>query len=190
MFPWFPFIFVFVYAFLIFLAINVSQRKTLRRLIPYLPGVIRRLSFLPTYTGEYMGLKFAITLVSGSRNSPPMITITLYKGTQLTLNITRENPLSRFAERLGLMREVKVNDPVFDDQFLIFSNHPDQARGYLVNSGIKNTVRQLFDAGFNRLSVDGKRIYTQKPCSSLNRDFIPEQVVNALQKISLLIMEL
>jgi hypothetical protein len=87
-------------------------------------------------------------------------------------------------EKIGLVHEVKVNDEVFDSDFLIFSNDPERARIYLSSTDIKNAIREIFNDGFNSLKADKKSITIRKPNYNSTSDLEPQNITSTLQRIS------
>ena len=156
----------------------------LARLSSGLPG--RLAKFFPSYKGVYQGLQFNIWLIQGGRNSPPYLRISLIKKATFKLSLYKESVLSDLGKKIGVVREVKIHDEIFDKEFLIFSNKPDRAISYFSNSEIKNTARELFDLGFNSLIIDDKGLKIQKTNYNLNIDIEPSRMTSVIQKLSIL----
>lgn len=159
-------------------------RRALMKLSSSLPGRIAK--FLPSYTGDYQGLKFNILHMSKGRHSPPYLRISLMKKSTFKLSLFRESSLSELGKKMGVVREVKVYDEFFDKEFLIFSNKPERATSYFSNSEIKNAARELLGLGFNSLIINEKGLKIQKVNYDLNIDLEPQRVIDVLQKLNIL----
>lgn len=181
----FPVLFFGIF-FAVYFYSNKKKNEALRKLSNCLTGSISRFSFMPTFNGEYQGLKFSILLVPGSRNSPAYLKISLIKNSFFKLNIYKESFLSKLGKKMGIVHEVKINDETFDREFLIFSNKPTQVINYLNNVSIKNAIRELFKSGFNAILISGKKLLIQKPDYNVENDLELSNVVNIFQKLSLL----
>lgn len=185
----FPIIFqilFFVVFFAFFFYSNKKKKQALHKLSSFLTGTISKFSFIPTFNGAYQGLKLSIVLIPASRNSPAYLKISLVKNSLFKLTIYKESFLSNLGKKIGIVHEVKINDEIFDREFLIFSNRPTQVMTYLNNVSIKNTIRELFNNGFNAVVINGKQILIQKPNYILERDLEPQNLIAILQKLSLL----
>jgi hypothetical protein len=180
-----PVLFLVIF-FSIFFYSNKQKRKALNKLSNSLTGSIAKFSFYPCFNEEYQGLKFSIVLIPATRNSPAYLRIHLIKNSFFKLRVYRESLLSRLGEKIGIVREIKINDEIFDGDFLIFSNKPTQGINYLNNSNIKDTIRDLFNSGFAALLIDGKKILIQKANYNLESDLEPTKATDTLQKLSLL----
>lgn len=181
----FPVLFFGIF-FAVYFYSNKKKNEALRKLSNCLTGSISRFSFMPTFNGEYQGLKFCILLVPGNRNSPAYLKISLIKNSFFKLNIYKESFLSNLGKKMGIVHEVKINDETFDREFLIFSNKPTQVINYLNNVSIKNAIRELFKSGFNAILINGEKLLIQKPNYNVENDLELSNVVSIFQKLSLL----
>jgi hypothetical protein len=171
-----------VMAILIFAVTNAGRNKALKGLADRFQGTLSTFDFWPTVRGKYQGFEFQVVLEPGSRNSPPQLVIRLVKPSVFTLRISRETALSRLGTKLHLINEIQINDPSFDKDFLIFSNHPVQTVHFL-NSSAKSILRELFDAGFQVFRIDTKTTALYKPNYVLATDIDPARVEEILQKL-------
>jgi len=182
---------IFVLVVIIVLAAGIisakKTRKALSQLTAYLPGALSKFPFDPSYRGVYQGLNFVITLTQGGKNSPPYLRVLLMKKSTFQLSLYKESLISELGKKVGVVKEVKINDEVFDKDFFIFSNKPDKIISYFSNGEIKNTARELFDVlGFNGLIINEQGLKAQKVNYNLNIDLEPQRIINALQKLSIL----
>ena len=183
-----PLIFpLLIFAVVIFIAImaDTKQKEALKKLSAYLPGTIPKFSLAPTFTGDYQGLKFYIVIAPGGKNSPPHLQIWLVKNVSFRLRIYKENILTLWAEKIGLVREVKTGDPSFDGEFLIFSSKDQQALMYLSNASNKENIRKIFNYGFSSLAAGSQRVFIQKVYSS-DMDLAPDKIVDIVQTLNLI----
>jgi hypothetical protein len=180
------FIAIFIVIPLVFFWRHRNRREALKKLSDYLHGSMVKFSLTPTLNGEYQGLRFSISLIQGGENSPSYLKTSLVKTSFFKLRIYKESILSHLGKKIGLVREIKINDEWFDSEFLIFSDRSQQAISYLGNEKIKDAIRELFNNGFNSLVIDNKKIIIQKPNYDLNLDLEPQKITGILQKLGLL----
>lgn len=162
-----------------------SSKKVLNKLENHFNGSISRRSLFPIFKGQYQGLDFYVRLDPGGKNTPPYLTIFLYKECSATLKIYQETELSVLGKKIGLVREIKVNDEIFDGKYLIFSNNPQHIMIYLGNADIKNAVTEISNDGFTSIIANKKGITIRKPDYDPNSDLLPENITKALQRISM-----
>lgn len=182
---------IFVLVVIIVLAAGIisakKTRKALSRLAAYLPGALSKFPFDPSYRGIYQGLNFVITLTQGGKNSPPYLRVLLMKKSTFQLSLYKESLISELGKKVGVVKEVKINDEAFDKEFFIFSNKADRVISYFSNSDIKNTARDLFDVlGFNGLIINEQGLKAQKVNYNLKTDIEPQRMISVLQKLSIL----
>ncbi|MDP2922266.1 MAG: hypothetical protein Q8O30_00900 [Candidatus Omnitrophota bacterium] len=180
----FPFI-IFIAFLAIFYISGRKKNEALKNLTNHFNGSIVKFTLYPTLNGEYHGLNFSIKLIPASKSSPAYLKISLAKSSFFKLSIYREGFLSNLGKKLGIVHEVKINDESLDRDFLIFSNNPTQAMSHLNNGTIKNTIRELFDNGFDYIIASGKTIIIQKPNYILEKDLDITFITGILQKLIL-----
>lgn len=181
--PVFPLI-LFVVFIVIFYNISGRKKKeALKNLSCHFNGSLVKFALYPILNGEYHGLKISIVLIPAGKSSPEYLKISLVKDCLFKLTIYKEDFFSNLGEKLGIVHEVKVNDELFDKDFLIFSNNPTQAKSYLSNETIKNTVRELFADGFIQIIATGRMITIQKPNYILENDLDIAFITDVLQKL-------
>jgi Tfp pilus assembly protein PilF len=158
--------------------------RALKKLSNYLPGSAAK--FYPRYTGEYQGIKFSISLTPGGNNSPAHLNILFVKNFMFKLTLYKESAFSKLGEKIGLVHETKINDEMFDNEFVIFSDKSPYVASYLINSNTKNAIRELFGFGYTALIINSKGILIQKPYYKLDIDLQPQNIMGALQRLSVL----
>lgn len=156
------------------------KREALRRIARHFQGGVSPISW--TAKGRFQGFEFAVTLIPEGRNTPPQLVVNLVKQYAFTLRIYRETLLSQLGKKIGLVREVQINDQSFDSEFLIFSNRPVQAVNFL-SQNTKVFLRDLFAEGFDSFRLDAHGICVQKPRYNLERDLAPEKIEQYLRKV-------
>lgn len=177
---------VLVFGVVIMALPMLSAKPALRKLKTTFNGAISWWIFYLIFKGRYQGLNFTVRLDPPSRSSPPYLRICLFKECKATLKVCRENTMSEMGKKLGLIQEVKVNDPEFDSKVLIFSNDPGRLSGYLSSVEMKNTIVEIFNSGFSAITTKRKGIEIKKPDYDAHIDLTPESITFALQKLSAL----
>jgi len=152
---------VFLYSLARYLSIR-GYRAALKSLERRFNGKAARFFLSCSFNGECKGLDFTIKPIPAGKNTPAYLQFSLKKDSNLKLKIYKESFLSRLGQRIGIIHEVKTQDELFDANFLIFANDPDQARSYLASVSKKNAITGLFGRGFDPLLIDGKKVSVKK----------------------------
>ncbi|MFH0790159.1 MAG: hypothetical protein V2A64_00840 [Candidatus Omnitrophota bacterium] len=184
-----PLFFPFAVFVIIIIASYFSEgkkRAKLKQLSSGFSGSLAKFSFIPSFNGEYLGFKFNISLIPAGKNTPPYLKIYLHKNSLVDLIIMKESVLSGMGKQIGIIKEIKINDEVFDKEFLIFSRKQDIAANYLRDITTKETIRELFNEGYTFLKITGKKISIHKPNYSLENDLSALKVKETIQKMNLL----
>lgn len=174
-------VFLFIYG-----VSSFSGKKKLKHLSGSLNGSISKFCFWPRFKGEYQGLSFSINLLPAGKNSPPYLVVSVLKTSSFVLRIHKESMFADLGKKLGIVREVKINDESFDREFLIFSNNHEQTVNYLNNSAIKETIKGFFYDGFIELVINRKSLFIKKPNYSVDGDLSHQNISTLLQKLNLL----
>lgn len=120
--------------------------------------------FAPIFLeGYYKGKKVRIELVSGGKNSPPYLTIKLFADIPFTLTISQEGTMTKLGKKIGLVREMEIGIPDFDDKFLIQSGQPDMAKQYLMNEINRRIVDSIIKTGFTSIDARDGKLLILKP---------------------------
>ena len=139
--------------------------------------------FNQSFRGTYAGVAFTLTLIPAGKNSPPYLTVELFKAMPFALQVTTENALTRFGKNLGLLREVSVHALSFDERFFIRSDDEQQAASFLGRAEAREAVTALFDAGFEALDFNKKRLYVRKPNYAFPGDLAAGRVEEILRHL-------
>lgn len=168
---------------------SYRPRKALDKLSKYLSGSISNDPFENIFNGEYIGFNFSVTLcvaVSDADLSYLAISLNFNAITNLffKLKIFKNSwrSLVIYLAQLGIVRKIKINDEIFDREFLIFSNNSSNKLLNYLNEERKNTIKELFDMGFDTLLIDDKNITVKKSRYRLNLDLEPQRIINIIQK--------
>ena len=160
--------------------------EALNRLARVFHGRVNR-PFVPSLSdADYQGLKFSIVLHPRSSNSPEYLKITLFKDTYYKLSVSKESFLSDICERLGIVNQVRVDDEVFDKEFMLFTDKPQQFGGHFDNEDMKDAIRVVFGEGFNEILIDGKSVFTKKTGYILGKDLEPQYIRNILRNLNVI----
>ncbi len=182
---YFPLIFFSIFLFVFIFSIHSGKGK-FKNLLNFPNGRISKFSLIPTFKGQYQGLDFSIYLLPAGKGSPPYLMISVLKSASFTLHIYKETGLTKLGKKLGMVREVEINDELFDDKFVLSSNNRTQTVNYLNNSTIKNTIKELFDNGFIELIINRKGACIKKPNYIVEKDITMQNITTILQKLNLL----
>ena len=181
------FAFLPVILILVILFINRGKIEGLQELSErFGGGIFSRL--VPTFQGNYGGLTFRVVLIR-PRYSAPLLKIYLYHANYLRAYIfnTRVYFLFRWIRKMGLIKPVKIDDPVFDKDFFVISTMPGSCKMFLNKPEVKASITELFEEGFERLFLNSRSIFIQKPnymhIPDLDKDYI-ESVARRLSVLA------
>jgi len=175
--------FAFAFAFLIIPLFLRQQKKKLLPLAQQIGGEVIASLFKGVYLlFPYQEAEARVVLRTGGQNSPPRTILELNRSAGFHLSITKENPLTRALERLGLS-EIKVGDPEFDRKYYLYTKDKTQAINLLSDPKKRALIDQLFKAGFEQVQMDEQKIWCSKIGHTLEADFI-RQNFEKLYKLS------
>lgn len=170
-----------VLAWIIFEGRRLKER--LKRLCLHLHGKISGF-LIPAFKGQHEGLWYTITLGAEGKNAPLQLVISFEKPCSFTLSVYKETVFSRLGEQFGIVRELKVNDGRFDDEFLIFSRRPQQALLFLNGPSAKDTIRSFFAEGFHSFMVSGKTVAVKRRLYATTYEPSAEQIKAVVQRLA------
>ena len=166
-----------------FCATNRPRVQALRRLTQILGGSVRRFPWIvPQWSGSFEGLPVTITLMPESKHSPRELVISTKQPCAFRLRIVPETWSRRLGRQLGLLRDLRVRDPAFDERFLILTDQPPHAQGFLSDDRIRRAVTSLFDLGMTTLTMDRRGMAAKKSHYPLS-DLEPSQLLPVLQHV-------
>ena len=117
------------------------------------------------FSARYQGQEFSVKTIErrqSRRLSPkrPYLEITLKKETSLRLTVRRQSGgiLDGCLETLGIMKDIRTGDPVFDQEFALSSaDHAGVTNLFLVPE-TKGAVRDILSMGFDAVILNGKTV--------------------------------
>jgi hypothetical protein len=180
--PLFPFVIIAIALVSVILE-GKRQKERLKRLCLHLQGRVS--GFLtPSFKGQHEGLWYTLTLGAEGKNAPPQLVVSFEKPCSFSLSIYKETVFSRLGEQFGIVRELKVNDPSFDKEFLIFSRKPQQALLFLNGPSAKDTIRSFFAEGFHAFLVSGKTVVLKRRLSETINAPSADQIKAVVQRLA------
>lgn len=165
----------------------ISRNRSLKKLGEVFQGYVPGLALFPNFKGEFQGMNFYVSLFERSKSSPSYLNIALLKGPSFKLSIYKQSFLGDLGKKIGILREIEINDPEFDRQFMIFSNDAQRAAAYLRQEEVKNTIRCLMKEGFTALKISPKQTMIRKPNYQLEKDIEGQRIKDILLLLSLLV---
>jgi hypothetical protein len=128
------------------------------------------------------GNEIRIGIRSGSQNSPPHLILKQMTPLGFDLTITRENIATRKLEKWGILKEVKIGEPLFDNKYLIRSSEPLRAQSFLQDYARRELVDYFFNNEFSQLQADKNAVIIRKAGYS-DEDLEPENIRSHLDQI-------
>ena len=127
-----------------------------------------------------------IKLMPGSDDDPPILELRSLSPLGFSLSITKESRATRALERWGILKEVKIGDPLFDDQYLLQGSDPARVLSFLQGRGRREAVDYFFRNGFRSIQANPDGVFAQKP-KYQNSDLEPLLIQAHLEQLGKLI---
>jgi hypothetical protein len=80
-------------------------------------------------------------------------------------------------------KDVEINDPSFEEDCLIRSDKPEEARSYLMDARRKDAIKYFLENGFSRIEANEKGVYASK-INYTDEDLTPGQVGAYLDRLN------
>jgi len=142
------------------------------------------------YRGNLDGQTYQYQYFSGSKNSPSYFKVWVACESAGEFTIRSESKFDVFAKRFGLAAEIQTGDKQFDNDFYIQTDSIAFSKNYFSNLNKRDAVRQLYEAGYNLLTHDGKNIEARISPLSIDRLADSEMIQEAVQRLSALSKDL
>ncbi|MHC9541457.1 MAG: hypothetical protein AB9903_18285 [Vulcanimicrobiota bacterium] len=146
-------------------------------------------SFLvPAMSGSYKGKNIKIEIRPGGKNSPPYMYVWLYTNSQFNLNVYPEGALQKLGKNLGLVNEIQIDIPEFDEKFVIKADQAALATKFLSSEINRKIIESLLSTGFPSVDIRRSEIEIYKPTSNVQNDVSTGQlqpVLDGLVALSL-----
>lgn len=112
----------------------------------------------PSGTGRVDSVEYRYRYYPGSKNSPSSFRVDIDAPSEKSFKVTREGGFDRLSKRVGISTEIQTGDQDFDENFYITTNDNEFIQFFFSASAKRQAVRNIFNAGFNRIEHDGKRM--------------------------------
>jgi len=130
---------------------------------------------IPGYESEVR-----IIITSGGKDSPPSLFIKWSSPLRFNLFITKENILTKTLQRW--IKEVKVGEQSFDDEYYIRSDNQKQTAFFLKYPERREAMKYFFDNEFNYIKADKNGVTVGK-ILNWRKDQNPENINSYLQEL-------
>lgn len=130
---------------------------------------------IPGYESEVR-----IVITSGGKDSPPLLFIKWLSPLRFNLFITKENILTKTLQRW--IKEVKVGEQSFDDEYYIRSDDQKQSTFFLEYPSRREAMKYFFDNEFNYIKAD-KTGVTAGKIFNWKKDQNPENISSYLHEL-------
>ncbi len=108
------------------------------------------------------GVETRVGIRSGGQNRPPSLYIRQMSPLGFDLTVSKENIVTRKLGDMGVLKDLKTGDPLFDDNYYIRSSDAMRAQTYLQDTGRRELIKGFFDAGFAVLRADKDSLSLRK----------------------------
>ncbi len=135
--------------------------------------------------GRYSGYDVRVEPHQGGKNTPPFILVRLYKKSSLTFTVTPEGTVARLFKRLGLVKEIEVGDPGFDQRFVLRVSDEMTGRMFFSNNEVRDAVDRVFQSGYQHLLGRKGELFARKKTGTfqMEADLRPEMIVPVLDAL-------
>lgn len=171
----------------IFLALFIAHiklrefRKKLEPLADALGGEVTNKFLQDAYLRlHHEGVEMRVGLISGSKNSPPYLTLKQMTSFGFGLTISEENIATRKLGSWGILKDIKIGDPVFDDKYLIRSSDAMRTQNFLLDHGRRQAIEDFFNKGFTIIAADKEWFVARKPHYK-DEDLEPDRIRSGLE---------
>jgi len=134
-------------------------------------------SFLvPAISGIYKGKTIKIEIRPGGKNSPPYIYVWLYTPSQFNLTVYPEGTLQKIGKKVGLVTEIEIGVPEFDDRFVIKSDQSGLAVNFLLSDMNRKIIESILSTGIPVVEIRRGEIEIYKPTYNIQPDISVDQL--------------
>jgi len=143
---------------------------------------------VPSMTGIYKGKRIRIDIRPGGKNTPPYMYVWLYTGSPFNLTVYPEGALQKLGKNLGLVNEIQIGVPEFDEKFIIKSDQAALASRYLSSEMNRKIIESILSTGFLSIEIRKSEIEIYRPTYNVQNDASPDQlqpVLDGLVALSL-----
>ncbi|GEM_PF-1874766 len=146
--------------------------------------------FTPSMTGSYKGKNIKLEIRPGGKNSPPYLYIWLYASSQFSLNVYPEGALQKLGKKLGVVNEIQIDVPEFDEKFVIKADQASLATNFLSSETNRKIIESIISTGFPSVDIRRSEIEIYKPTYKVETELQPEQLQPVLDGLVALSMSL
>jgi hypothetical protein len=139
--------------------------------------------FSPRLIGKFSGCSVKITTRPGGRSSPPIITMCLYTPTPFDLTIYREGTMQKIGKKMGVISEIQIGVPDFDDRYIIQTNSYLHAETFLSDRTIRDTIDFFFTSGYANFQIVDGALRLTRISNDMGYDLQHPTVQAILQKM-------
>jgi hypothetical protein len=164
---------------------KLTMRKRLnklREIAPYL-GAQAVSGFMgPRLEGVKGGRNFTVAAVSGGKNSPPVVRLTIDSLLPVAFSVQRPDLMT------GLMgvfvKQAPTGDKEFDDSFFCSSPDPVSFAAFFADTRRRAAARRLLERGYARIESKKGKASAIMPAEDLEAELDPGKISAALDDLS------
>ena len=128
------------------------------------------------------GVEVQIGIQPGSQYTPPVIYIKELRPGSFKMTLYKENAATRGLEKLGMLKDLKIGDPLFDEKYVIKSGDEIGAINFLQDPRRREAIEAMFDDGFHTFQLDKKSVMIQQR-GYKKQDLDPERLRINLERL-------
>ncbi|HNT97363.1 MAG TPA: hypothetical protein PKK31_03740 [Elusimicrobiales bacterium] len=164
---------------------KVAMRKRLNRLreiAPFLGGQAVSGFLGPRVEGVKGGRKFNVAVVSGGRNAPPVIRLSMESLLPVDFSIQRPDTLA--GVRNLFLEPVPTGDAGFDEKFSSYSPEPGPFAAFFSDHRRRDSARRLLERGYMSIVSKKGRASADMPAPDLEAELEPGRIGGALDDLA------
>lgn len=160
------------------------NRKIANRKLESLVGAFNARIVSDFFRGPHVllnnsGCEVKIRIAKGSNNSPPCLIIKQMTPIGVWLSISEKNIVTSMLNKFGLLKNVTIGNPLFDDRYLVQSKDTIKTQNYLRNTVRTDAIDVLFEEGINTIESDDDSV-TIKISNYRKEDLDPRRIQTLL----------
>lgn len=144
----------------VFLYIKEKYNKQIREVSKYLNATTKKkFIFNQIIEDQFNNIPYVIKYLLNRYSSA--FQIEFHVKPPFKLSIRKENIDTRISKKIGLVKEIKINVPDFDNKYLILSDDKMLSEQYLYNPRIREIIEYIDSKGWN-MRFKKTHVYLEK----------------------------
>lgn len=136
----------------------------------------------PRLEGMKGGRSFTVAVVSGGKNAPPVIRLTIDSFLPVSFEIQRPGPLAGLLS--SFIKKAETGDRTFDEEFLSTSPEAVIFASFFADTRRRAAARRLLERGYGIIESKKGRTSANMPANDLEAELEPGKLNAALDDLA------